>query len=164
MPLQPHSPKPEAPAARQATREPSPFFAEACAIVAAQQERRAQTFTGGVSWSAMTSPAPEVEDVETVRRRLVREDEAAKAFAASPLGRFYRAVREIQDLGCYLEEGDKLEGWYRRSLSASRRGEPLNVGAVGACLAILEGMPAAVARDARAALIEMLISTERKAA
>ena len=42
--------------------------------------------------------------------------------------------------------------------------EPLNVRAVGACLAVLEGLPRSVAKDARAALIEMLLQSDRRAA
>ena len=154
------SPQREAPAARQATREPLPFQAEAEAVVARQKAAR-EARTIGVCWSGMTSPAPVVEDVETGRQRLVEQDERGKAFMLSPLGRFYCAFRELENVGC-PEEAYQLEGIYRRSLADQR--EPLNVRAVGACLAVLEGLPRSVAKDARAALIEMLLQSDRRAA
>ena len=75
--------------------------------------------------------------------------------------RFFSAVRQLEQLG-YLAEAYDLEGIYRRSLADER--EPLNVAAVGSALAILNRINGADARDARDALAELLMKTERRAA
>lgn len=139
----------------------NPFQAEAEAVVAAQQARRDQARTGGVSWSGLTSPAPEVEDVEVVRLRIVAGHDSAVAWAKTPRGRFYRAIQQLREIG-YTDEAERLEGHYRRSLADDR--EPLNVPAVGAALAILNPLAGQDARDARGALAELLMSDQRRAA
>lgn len=130
------------------------FFPEACAIVGRQQEVYAAHRTG-VCWSGMTNPAPVVEDVETVRQRLVKRAEDAKRFHESPRGRLYACIRELDALG-YGEESYRLESLYRSRLADDR--EPLDVEAVGACLAILARTNHSTAREGELALAELLLA------
>jgi hypothetical protein len=64
--------------------------------VAKQAEARARHPNTGVCWGGTTSPAPEVEPIETVRQRLVRQDQELRAYQASPLGKARAAIVAAQ--------------------------------------------------------------------
>lgn len=130
------------------------FLDTAREIVAGQVARRAAHPTTGVSWSGLTVPAPEVETVEAVAERLRAQAARNLAFAKSPRGRLYATIRELEQIG-YGEQAYLLETQYRSHLADER--EPLDVGAVGACLAILNPIAGSVAREGRAALAELLL-------
>jgi hypothetical protein len=133
-------------------------FSQADEIVAAQRAARAEAHARGTNlhgWSG--SFLPPVKSVEEVVADIEADTARAKAFRASPRGRFMSAVESLRALS-YYDEAYQLEGEYRRSLADTR--EPLNTEAVGAALAILQRASIrnlADAHDAREALAELLI-------
>lgn len=134
---------------------PLPFQAEAERIVAQQQARRDRFTPAGVCWSAMAPEYPVVEDVETVRARLVEEDAKHRAFLTTPRGRFLTALQNIEATAGYPEEACKLWSLWRSSLVDDRR---LNTAVVGAAVAVLNGIDMRDAREAIDALAELLVS------
>lgn len=135
-----------------------PFHPEAEAIVARQVDAQAKHTTS--LWSGMQRSAPEVEDVEYVRQRLIRQAAERRAFTASPRGRFYDAICSLEELG-WATEGYDLIGLYRRSISDVR--EPLDVAAVGACIVILSGINHSDAKRGIEALGELLLEANPQA-
>jgi hypothetical protein len=133
-------------------------FSEAADIVAAQQAARAEAQARGTNlhgWSG--SNLPPIKTVAEVVADIEADTARAKAFRQTPRGRFLTATEALRDLGFYDEEY-RLYGIYSRSLADVR--EPLDVAAVGAALAILDGENVSKlsdARDARRALEELLI-------
>lgn len=133
-------------------------FSKATDIVAAQEAARAAYRPrDGVRFSGATYDVPTVETVDEVAARLQADTARAQAFRRSPRGRFLTAVEAIRDAGGYASEAYDLEGIYRRSLT-TLNGPGLDVAAVGAALVILNPIPGADAREARAALAELLIT------
>lgn len=143
------------------TIQARPFRAEAEAIVAAQTERRARTFTGGASWSAMTSPAPAVETAEAVEARLEAQERDAREWLKSPRGRFFSAIRDLEKAG-FLVEADTLESIYRQSI-CELNGPDANPDAVGRSIRILNTIDHAAARVGISALTELLAPLARAA-
>ena len=124
-------------------------------IIANQIEANRKLCTGGVGWSAMGPTVPEVPEYDALLARLEAQVARHAAWAKSPRGRLYGAIRELEEVG-YVAESHRLEGEYRPLLQDER--EPLNTASVGACLTILESIPARLAKAAREALAEMLMS------
>lgn len=139
------------------TQSETPFQAEAEAIVAAQREKRAQHRTG-VSWSAMSRRAPEVEDVESVRQRLVRQEAARAAYRATPRARAHRALRELAELG-YVDELRGMSSVFAAlaptMLSDSFIELHLGAESLLRAIRILNGIDHSTARDAIQALTEL---------
>lgn len=126
------------------TRQPGPsFFTVAREIVAHQEARREAHPKTGVCWSAMTSPAPEVESVEVVAARLEAEAERAAQFRATPEGRFHAAAWAI-----LKATGDeRLMGCVNRGLSE------IEIARAARILSAMSGPAADQARDALADVV-----------
>lgn len=140
-----------------------PLLAEARAIVAKQRERRDRHPKAGVCWSAMTSPAPEVEDIEVVRQRLVREAEERKAFRASPRGRVLSAIEALE--ADYPREAASLHTHYAHFYFTGfgRPGERVQVDAIGRALKLLAPMDCQEAQAAEDAIADLLIADAKLA-
>lgn len=96
-----------------------------------------------------------VETVEACAARLEADTARALAFRRTPLGRFLTAVDELDQGGGYADEALRLRGYYSRSLADDR--EPVDMGAVAACLRILAGINVRSARDGIAALADVMV-------
>lgn len=95
-------------------------------------------------------PMTDAEVAAEAHRKLA----AATAWLQGPRRQLCRAIRELDEIG-YGEEAYKLESTYRAQLADER--EPLNVAAVGACLAILGNIEHPTAREGVMALSELLM-------
>lgn len=101
-----------------------------------------------------------VETVEDCAARLAREAVKHAEFRASPRGRFMTAIGELEALGAYPVETQRLRGYYDRSITTLNGPNltPGGVAAVAECIVILSGI---VGRDARAgvdALCSLLVA------
>lgn len=131
------------------------FFPIARQIVERQQAAHTATWTG-VHYSGPAPDAPRVETVENVALRLEREAQRIASWKITPRGRFYVCINDLRDTGAYADEAARLERWYLTSISDER--SPLNVKAVATCLVILDGISTSTAREASAALHELLLA------
>lgn len=140
-------------------RQPGPsFFTVAREIVAHQEARRAAHPNRGVCWSAMTSPAPEVETVEAVAARLERQAEERRAFRASPRGRVLTAIEALE--ADYPAEANALRTHYAHFYYSGfgRPGERVQTDAIGRALRVLAPMDCAEAQAVEEAIAELLIA------
>lgn len=133
---------------------------QAAEIVASQQAAR-DSFRTGVSWGGLAPEAPRVETVEAVAERLEGITARAEAFRKTPRGQLLTAIDTLFDV--YPAEASKLRGIYDRNLSLLN-GPDLDVPAVGAALAVAEGLSPLNARPVRQALIGMLLEDTARAA
>lgn len=85
----------------------------------------------------------------------------ARAFRASPRGRYVAALAGLAELG-YAAEAERARQAYHRGFADETR--PPNVREIGCALAILNPIAGQDARDARDALAELLLSGQREAA
>lgn len=80
------------------------------------------------------------------------------AWLRSPRGRFVRACGEIHRAAGYSDEAETALGYYRRSFADER--EPVNAHAVAMAIKALNEVPGNDAREARAALCDLLAANE----
>jgi hypothetical protein len=143
-----------------------PFLAEASAIVAAQQAKRDEHMTGGVSWSAMDRRVPEVADVEEVRQRLEDQFNRHEAWKQTPAAKFVAAARELHDLGWAAEISAIAEVFYACQgvgIGKERAERALTPESLFRAIRILNGISHSTARLAITALTEIaapLVSRE----
>jgi len=145
---------------------PRPSFLEtAREIVSGQQNRRAEEARrqSGVRWSGMDCEPFPVETVDACAARLEREHAAREAFFATPRGRYLRAVNSLGGLG--YTEADALLSIYSRTLAdADAPMDERRVDAIGRAIRVLNGIAHSHAREAIAALADLLAAPLARAA
>lgn len=120
-------------------------------ITRAGAARREAQRTGGVCQSGLGADPYRVASLAEIEAEAKAADERAK----SPRGIFLSALTGVEQVPGHEYDAERLRALFNRDLADDRR--PLNVKAVGAALAILNGVPGKDARRAIDALSELLL-------
>lgn len=120
-----------------------------------RQEQADRDAQSGVRWAGLDAEPFRAMSEEAVVREAAKKAAHREAYRASPQFRFAQALRGLEQLS-YGQEADTARRCMERGFSF---GEPVNMREIGAALAVLNPIAGRDARDARAALAELLMAT-----
>lgn len=120
-------------------------------ITRAGAARREAQRTRGVCQSGMGSDPYRVASLAEIEAEAKAADERAN----SPRGIFLKALDGVEQLPGHEADAERLRALFNRDLADDR--QPLNVRAIGAALAALNGVPGSDARRAIDALSTLLM-------